>query len=102
VQLVGEDSLGEEQKAVLDISNLLREDYLQQNGYSPHDYTCPLVKCAGMIRNFVRFFELGTKTVKQKSETPILWSKVRKELAAEWVGLTEMKFVMPNLSEEKN
>lgn len=39
VQLVGKDSLGEDQKVSLEVSRLLREDYLQQNGFSVYDYT---------------------------------------------------------------
>jgi len=97
VQLVGKDSLGEDQKVALEIARLLREDYLQQNGFSKEDYTCPLVKCAGMIKNFVKFYDLATKAVKTKSENPVTWSKIIKSLKTEYVGLTQMKFVMPTL-----
>jgi len=97
VQLVGKDSLGEDQKVALEVAKLLREDYLQQNGFSPYDYTCPLVKCAWMIKNFMRFYELSIKAVRAKTEQPITWNKIRKALAAEYVGLSEMKFILPTL-----
>ena len=101
VQLVGKDSLGEDQKVALEVARLLREDYLQQNGFSPYDYTCPLVKCAGMIKNFVRFYELATKAVRAKVETPVTWGKIRKSLITEYVGLSEMKFIIPTLPPEE-
>ena len=97
VQLVGKDSLGEDQKVALEIAKLLREDYLQQNGFSPYDYTCPLVKCAWMIKNFMRFYDLSIKAVRAKLDNPITWSKIRKTLNAEYIGLSEMKFVIPTL-----
>jgi len=101
VQLVGKDSLGEDQKVSLEIAKLLKEDYLQQNGYSEYDFTCPLVKCAGMLRNFVRFYELATKAVKSKVENPITWGKIVKTLKTEYVGLGEQKFIIPSLPEQE-
>ena len=44
VQLVGKDSLSEDQKVTLEIARVIREDFLQQNGFSPYDYMCPLHK----------------------------------------------------------
>lgn len=101
VQLVGKDSLGEEQKISLEIAKLLREDYLQQNGFSNYDYTCPLVKCAGMIRNFVYFYTMSQKAVKSKNtDTQITWNKIAKTLRNDYVGLTDMKFILPNQDEQ--
>merc|ERR1719471_2182328 len=42
VQLVGKDSLSEDQKVILDTAKILREDFLQQNAFTPYDYMCPL------------------------------------------------------------
>merc|ERR1719478_1878943 len=44
VQLVGKDSLSEDQKCTLDIAKIIREDFLQQNGFSEYDFRCPLAK----------------------------------------------------------
>ena len=101
VQLVGKDSLGEDQKVSLEIARLLREDYLQQNGFSVYDYTCPLHKCSGMIRNFMKFYELAKKAVTTKQDPPITWSKISKTLRAEYVGLTDQKFIIPTLPKEE-
>jgi V-type H+-transporting ATPase subunit A len=79
----------------------LREDYLQQNGFSVYDYTCPLHKCSGMIKNFMRFYELAKKAVTSKQDPPITWSKISKNMRAEYVGLTDMKFIIPTLPKEE-
>lgn len=83
------------------VSRLLREDYLQQNGFSVYDYTCPLHKCSGMIKNFMRFYELAKKAVTSKQDPPITWSKISKNMRAEYVGLTDMKFIIPTLPKEE-
>ncbi|KAF4739212.1 V-type proton ATPase catalytic subunit A, partial [Perkinsus olseni] len=38
VQLVGRDSLSEDQKCTLEVARIIREDFLQQNGFSDYDY----------------------------------------------------------------
>lgn len=101
VQLVGKDSLGEDQKISLEVAKLLREDYLQQNGFSAYDYTCPLEKTAGMLRNFVHFYHQAQKAVKAKLDVPITWSRIAKQLRDVYVGLTDQKFVLPNQDEKK-
>lgn len=42
VQLVGKDSLSEDQKTILEMARIIREDFLQQNSFTPFDYMCPL------------------------------------------------------------
>ena len=44
VQLVGKDSLSEDQKLTLEIANIIKGEFLQQNAFSEHDFTCPLEK----------------------------------------------------------
>merc|ERR1712176_1023957 len=67
VQLVGKDSLSEDQKCTLDIAKIIREDFLQQNGFSEYDFRCPLAKTIGMMRNIVSFHELGQKAIAESS-----------------------------------
>jgi vacuolar-type H+-ATPase catalytic subunit A/Vma1 len=49
VQLVGKDSLSEDQRLVLEVAKIIREDFLQQNGFSFYDKFCPLYKTSGML-----------------------------------------------------
>lgn len=44
VQLVGRDSLSEDQKLTLDIAKVIKEEFLQQNAFTDYDYKCPLEK----------------------------------------------------------
>lgn len=44
MQLVGKDSLSEDQKLTLDIAKVIKEEFLQQNAFSKYDFTCPLEK----------------------------------------------------------
>merc|ERR1712045_598244 len=41
VQLVGKDSLDEIQKATLEVAKIIKDEFLQQNAFSKHDYNCP-------------------------------------------------------------
>ena len=58
VQLVGKDSLSDDQKLILEVSRLIREDFLQQNAFSAYDFNCPLYKTIYMMRALVTFYEL--------------------------------------------
>ncbi len=44
VQLVGKASLAETDKITLEVAKLLKDDFLQQNGYSSYDRYCPFYK----------------------------------------------------------
>ena len=44
VQLVGKSSLGETDKITLEIAKLIKDDFLQQNGFTPYDRVCPFYK----------------------------------------------------------
>ena len=57
VQLVGKDSLDEEQKATLEVAKLIKEEFLQQNAFSEHDYNCPLTKTIGMMKCIVTYYD---------------------------------------------
>merc|ERR1712080_115866 len=57
VQLVEKDSLSEDQKCTLEVARIIREDFLQQNGFVEYDFRCPLVKTIGMMRCIVSFHD---------------------------------------------
>merc|ERR1712146_823534 len=63
VQLVGKDSLSEDQKCTLEVAKVVREDFLQQNGFSDYDKMCPLAKTIGMMRCIATFHELAQKAI---------------------------------------
>jgi V-type H+-transporting ATPase subunit A len=97
VQLVGKDSLGEEEKVTLEVARIIREDYLQQNSFTPYDFTCPPAKTAGMLKNVCRFYDLAVKAVGQQQDVKITWNRIKNQCKNQYVALTNMKFVKPTL-----
>jgi V/A-type H+/Na+-transporting ATPase subunit A len=57
VQLVGPDALPESERAILDVTRMIREDFLQQGAYSDTDSFCPVEKQYLMLRVIMTYFE---------------------------------------------
>jgi V/A-type H+-transporting ATPase subunit A len=57
VQLVGPDALPESEKAILDVTRMIREDFLQQSAYSDSDAFCPIEKQYLMLKVIMTYFE---------------------------------------------
>jgi V/A-type H+-transporting ATPase subunit A len=55
VQLVGPDALAEAERAVLAVTRMLREDFLQQSSYHAVDRYCPIEKCYAMLKIVIDF-----------------------------------------------
>jgi V-type H+-transporting ATPase subunit A len=110
VQLVGTDSLSEDQKVVMEIARILREDYLQQNAFSAHDYNCPLFKSIGMLRVINVLYRRCLKAVTGSDATgkatsvaagakTVTWNVIKASQGALIYRVTEMKFLDPRTSE---
>jgi V/A-type H+-transporting ATPase subunit A len=63
VQLVGPDALPESEKAILEVTRMIREDFLQQSAYSDVDSFCPLDKQFWMLKAIVAFQEHAAKAI---------------------------------------
>ncbi len=57
VQLVGPDALPESEKAILEVTRMIREDFLQQSAYHEIDSFCPLEKQYWMLKVILNFYE---------------------------------------------
>lgn len=99
VQLVGKSALAETDKITLDIAKLLKDDFLQQNGYSSYDRFCPFYKTAGMLKNMVLFYEQAVHAV-EASDGNYTWAKIREATGDMLYRLTSMKFEDPTQGEE--
>jgi V-type H+-transporting ATPase subunit A len=97
VQLVGKSALGDGDKITLDVATLLKEDFLQQNGYSDYDQFCPLWKTFWMMKNMMSFHDEAQKAISQGHA----WSKVREATGEIQSELRSMKFELPDDGEEK-
>jgi V-type H+-transporting ATPase subunit A len=101
VQLVGKDSLSEDQKCTLEVARIIREDFLQQNGFTEYDFMCPLAKTIGMMKVIVGFHEAGQKAIAESSgETKVTWSVINSNMRELITKITNMKFELPRQPEE--
>ncbi|WP_373466581.1 V-type ATP synthase subunit A [Truepera radiovictrix] len=53
VQLVGPDALQDNERLIIEIGRILRQDFLQQNGFDPVDASCSLSKAYGMLQMII-------------------------------------------------
>ncbi|VEU22012.1 DEKNAAC103017 [Brettanomyces naardenensis] len=97
VQLVGKSALSDSDKIILDVSTLIKEDFLQQNGYSSYDAFCPIWKTYDMMRAFVAYFDEAQKAVSSGAQ----WSKLAEATADVKHDVSSAKFAEPSLGEEK-
>ena len=91
VQLVGKAALGDSDKITLDVASLLKDDFLQQNGYSDYDQFCPLWKTEYMMKAFMGYHNEAQKAIAQGQN----WNKVREATADLQNALRSMKFEVP-------
>ncbi|KAG8347069.1 V-type proton ATPase catalytic subunit A [Trypanosoma vivax] len=103
VQLVGKESLSESDKIILETAKVIREEFLQQNAFTPYDKYCPPYKTCWMLRNIVTFYEEAQRVVAESAgEHKVTWSYIREKIPNIYTGLTEMKFRDPHDGEEAN
>ena len=66
VMLVGEDVLPDDQRLILDISNVMKLGFLQQNAFSKVDTYVPLKKQVEMLKTIKLLYEEGYKAIKEQ------------------------------------
>ncbi|PKS10797.1 hypothetical protein jhhlp_002554 [Lomentospora prolificans] len=96
VQLVGRSGLNDEDKLVLDITRIIKDDFLQQNGYSDYDQFCPLWKTEWMMKLIVGFYEEAMKAIRQEQK----WSDISSATTDLQNKLRRLKFEVPTDGKE--
>lgn len=96
VQLVGKSALSDPDKITLDLATLLKEDFLQQNGYSSYDQFCPIWKTEWMMKLMMGFHDEAQKAIAQGQS----WNKVRDSTSDLQGKLRMLKFEEPGEGEE--
>jgi V-type H+-transporting ATPase subunit A len=99
VQLVGKSGLAETDKVTLEVARIIKDDFLQQNGYSSYDRYCPFYKTVWLLRNMIGFHRLATHAV-ESSNNQITWAKIRDNMSDILYKLSSMKFEDPADGEE--
>ena len=108
VQLVGSDSLPENQQLTLEVARLIREELLQQNAFHEVDRFCPITKANDLIDLVLLFKEtagaalekgvpvnelIDSKTkykiseVRMEQDYKALFEEVKKEIQSEMKDL---------------
>ncbi len=65
VQLVGPDALQDHERLIIEVGRILREDFLQQNGFHEIDAYCSMRKAHGMMRMVTVFYRAAETAVKE-------------------------------------
>jgi V/A-type H+-transporting ATPase subunit A len=63
VRLVGMESLSASDRLVLEVSRMIREDFLFQDAFSPDDAYTPLKRQYGILKSIITFYEAGKDIV---------------------------------------
>jgi len=96
VQLVGKESLSEDQKVIMEVAKLIREDFLAQNAFTEHDYTCPLPKTVGMLSVIVRFYDLCQKAIADSpADAKLTYAHIKTALGPIIQKIIDSKYVDP-------
>jgi len=65
VQLVGPDALQDHERLIIEVGRVLREDFLQQNGFHEVDAYCSMKKAHGMMRMVTTFYQSAEEALKE-------------------------------------
>ncbi|KAK9369264.1 ATP synthase alpha/beta family, nucleotide-binding domain-containing protein [Lipomyces kononenkoae] len=95
VQLVGKSALSDADKITLDVATLIKDDFLQQNGYSTYDAYCPIWKTAAMMKGFILYHDEAQKAISSGSN----WNKLRDATGEVKYHLSSSKFLEPSRGE---
>ena len=87
-------SLAEADKITLETAKMIKEDFLQQNGYTPYDRYCPFYKTVGMLNNIITFYTLSQQAVERtaQSDRKVTWALIKDSCAEELFQLSRMKY----------
>ncbi|KAK4217153.1 H(+)-transporting V1 sector ATPase subunit A [Rhypophila decipiens] len=97
VQLVGKSALSDPDKITLDMAGILKDDFLQQNGYSDYDQFCPIWKTEWMMKLMMGFHDEAQKAI----ASGLTWAKVRDATQELQGQLRQLKFEVPTEGREK-
>ncbi len=89
VQLVGPDALQDQERLVIEMGRILRQDFLQQNGFDPVDASCSMKKAYGMLQMMLKLSDLAGEfigeggTVDEVLQQPVIEKISRSRYIAE-------------------
>jgi V-type H+-transporting ATPase subunit A len=101
VQLIGQDSLTDDQKLIREIAKKIKDDFLCQNAFSENDYMCPLKKTVGMMKCICTYYTTALRVLKETSgDQKKTWPEVKTKTQEQFDDLSNMKWLSPKLGDE--
>eukprot|EP00605_Chrysophyceae_sp_TOSAG23-4_P002759 GSChrysophyteH1.ASY1.ANO1.3042.1 assembled CDS len=83
------------EKCLMDVADIIIEDFLQQNAFSSYDKTCPIYKAIGMLKCIITLYDCSLKAIKDTAaERKMTWSIIKTSLQSTIQKVREAKFVM--------
>ncbi len=64
VQLVGPAALQDQERLIIEVGRMLRQDFLQQNGFDPVDASSSMDKNYGLMRMMLRFYDTAAAALR--------------------------------------
>jgi V/A-type H+-transporting ATPase subunit A len=89
VQLVGPDALQDQERLVIEAGRMLRQDFLQQNGFDPVDASASMPKNYGLMKVMLKFYDQaevalrGGATIDEIIQSPVIEKLSRARYVAE-------------------
>jgi V-type H+-transporting ATPase subunit A len=105
VQLVGKDSLSDEDKITLEVAKIIREDFLAQNSYTSYDKFCPFYKTCWMLKNICHYYTLAQREILRTKEFVTgrtTYTTLKEKTDDLLFRLVHMKDLEPSSGEEHN
>ncbi|MBB6098263.1 V/A-type H+-transporting ATPase subunit A [Deinobacterium chartae] len=89
VQLVGPDALQDNERLIIEAGRMLRQDFLQQNGFDPVDASASMPKNYGLMQMMLKFYDRadaalkGGATIDEIIQSPVIEKLSRARYVAE-------------------
>jgi V-type H+-transporting ATPase subunit A len=102
VQLVGKESLSEDQKVVMDMAEIIVDDFLYQNAFTDYDLTCPIVKSVGMLKAIITYYENAQRALTNApTERKMNWAYIKTTTQEVLQKVIDGKFVSPDMPDDE-
>ncbi|TSA88078.1 V-type ATP synthase subunit A [Deinococcus detaillensis] len=102
VQLVGPDALQDSERLVIEAGRMLRQDFLQQNGFDPVDASASMPKNYGLMKMMLKFYDEADASLKNGAtiDEIIQNSVIEKLSRARYVAEGDFMVYAENLMDE--
>lgn len=94
IQIIGPDALRDEDRIVVEMGILIRENYLQQSPYSQADAFCSMEKQLWLLKIFYEFYAMAVKELEKGIGMDGIFTTERKMMLKDMKNIHGEKFPM--------